>query len=468
MAPGVPPVTGREWIAALGEKRGEALLRSLYGEEALEAARNRARGFAEGLLEEEAFPGSRFPETRGDIRFFTAAGRTELGGNHTDHNRGKVLAASVQLDALAAAAPREDGKVLFRSTGFPDAAIDLGGLSAREEERGTTEALIRGVAAGFHRRGIPVRGWTANGGSTVFPGSGLSSSAALEVLVGKIFDGLYNGGALPALELAKIAQEAENRYYGKPSGLMDQAASASGGAAAIDFGGDEPLLTRLDFDPGRAGYALCVVNTGGNHADLTADYGAIPEEMRSVAAFLGGKSLREAGREQLDAALGDPPRARLLRERCGDRALLRALHFFDENERVDLMRGALEGMAAASGGPAVTETFGVFLGLVEESGASSWELLQNIAPPGNPREQGIALALALSRRFAARRGRGPGGKAPGRIVSRVHGGGFAGTIQAYVPREDLEGYRKALEGVFGPGALTELRVRSVGPAELLL
>lgn len=456
-------MNGKEWIAALKGVKVRALFASLYGERAVEQQRVRYVKLVEGLLNNDMFPAERFPETAGPVRIFTAPGRTELGGNHTDHNCGKVLAASVQLDAVAAVAPREDNTIVFRSAGFPDVSIDITDTGVRQEEKGAAEALLRGVAAGFVERGIFVKGWTANAGSTVFPGSGLSSSAALEVLAGKIFDGLYGGAALSAIELAKIAQNAENRYYGKPSGLMDQAASASGGAVAIDFAKPDPEVIRMEFDPERAGYALCVVNTGGNHADLTSDYGAVPAEMREVAAFFSAPNLREAGREALTYALADHRQARSVRERCGDRAILRALHFFDENDRVDEMRKILERFNALSeqNKKEINETFSLFLQTVNESGASSWELLQNIYPPGNPQEQGIALALTITRYFAAEVGKS-------RIACRVHGGGFAGAIQAYIPQACLDEYRQTMEAVFGSGAVTVLKIRSLGAAELVM
>lgn len=451
-----------EWIAALKSGGADAELLRLYGETSAGSARYCK--LAEGLLN---FPEDSFPETRGDVRFFSAPGRTELGGNHTDHNRGKVLAAAIQLDAVAVVAPRQDSKVFFRSSGFPDVSIDVSDTAVREEEKGTTESLLRGVAAGLAAKGVPIRGWTANAESTVLPGSGLSSSAALETLAGKIFDGLYGGGTLPAIELAKIAQYAENHYYGKPSGLMDQAASASGGAVAIDFGSDEPEIARIEFDPDRRGYALCVVNTRGSHADLTPDYGAIPGEMRSIAAFFGESCLRDAGCDALSKALGSAAQVRALRERCGDRAVLRAMHFFDENDRVEEMRKTLEVLQAENNNANFENTkdsnavFEKFLDLVNRSGDSSWELLQNIFSTQYPREQGVALGLSLTRIFA-------GGLFGKKIACRVHGGGFAGTIQAYIPHEHLSEYRQVMETVFGGDAVTVLKVRSAGAAEIAL
>ncbi|MDR2510087.1 MAG: galactokinase [Spirochaetaceae bacterium] len=447
--------TGAARLAFLDGKEGRELLAGLYGEDEADAQRLRFKRLAAGLLERNGGANER------PLRWWTAAGRTELGGNHTDHNRGKVLAASVQFDALAAVLGREDNKIIFRSTGFPDVQIDISDLSARADERGTSEALLRGVAAGMKERGIGISGWEAEADSTVLPGSGLSSSAALEVLAAAIFDGLYGGGNLSAMELAKIAQKAENIYYGKPSGLMDQAASAHGGAVFIDFSDPEnPAARRLPFDPGRAGYVLCVVNTGGSHAALTPHYAAVPAEMRAVAEYFGEKFLGDLSESVFYTALASEKRARELREACGDRAILRAIHFFNENRRVDSMVSAIDAMNAASGPKAVSLEFERFLDAVNASGASSWELLQNCYPEDTPREEGLPLALALSRNFAANAGV--------KIACRVHGGGFAGTIQAYIPAARFPAYRASLEAVFGKGSVSALKIRPIGAAEIAL
>ncbi|MDR1099441.1 MAG: galactokinase [Treponema sp.] len=439
-------------IKNISRPENSPVFSGLYGPEGIEAARERYIHLVEGLLKDS--PGER------DVRVFTAAGRTELGGNHTDHNRGKVLAASIQLDAAAAVSPRRDSRVFFRSTGFPDVEVDLalpGGegpaLEPRQNETGTTEALIRGVAAEFARRGVRIGGFTANADSTVLPGSGLSSSAAVEVLFGCIFNHLYGGGKFSPLELAMFGQRAENNYFGKPSGLMDQAACASGGAIAIDFEDPQnPRVSPLAFDPAALGYSLCVVNTRGSHADLTPDYAAIPREMNAVARFFGKSVLREISPADILARIPE------LREAAGDRALLRALHFFSENKRVDAMKAALEKMRAGN-----AAAFQDYLQLVNESGDSSWELLQNVYSPKNPAAQGLSLALALSRDFfrslAGREEQRPG-------ACRVHGGGFAGTIQAYVLTAHLAAYRERMENVFKGGAVTVLKIRPAGTAEL--
>jgi len=438
--------------------KGARLLEGLYGPDGLGAARARYLGLVRGASPEAGFPGGGLA-TGGKLRLFCAPGRTELGGNHTDHNRGRVLAASVQLDAAAAVAKLEGGRVFIRSAGFPDTLVELAGedgglgLSPRPEERGTIAALVRGIAAGFAARGARVGGFAANVASDVPQGAGLSSSAMLEVLVAKILDCLYAGGRFSGVELAKIGREAENVFFGKPCGLMDQVACASGGAVAIDFADPEtPDVKKIAFDPLAAGFALCVVDTGGSHADLTPDYASVPGEMRAVAGFFGKGFLRELELSEVLAG------AAAVRKATGDRALLRAIHFFNENRRVGEMAARLEKLEAAGEGSEKREAMGGFLDLVNESGDSSWELLQNVYSPANPAGQGVSLALAVSREFFRAEGI--------RAACRVHGGGFAGTIQAYVPLEALGEYSARMDGLFGPGALTVLRIRPVGAVEL--
>jgi len=451
-------MNGTELLKAFEEPRAGSLFEKLYGTEGADAGKKRYAALLKALLSEADFPRAAFPETAGELRLFTAAGRTELGGNHTDHNHGRVVAASIQLDQAAVAAPRADSRVFFRSTGYPDVVVDLTGadgrpdLEPKEHEKGTTEALLRGIAAEFASRGVQVRGITVNADSTVLPGSGLSSSAAVEVLFGRIIDNLYNGGALGAVEIARIGQKAENVYFGKPCGLMDQIACAFGGATAIDFADpSRPLVRRVEVDLRSAGFVLCVVNTGGSHADLTPDYAAIPGEMKAVAAMYGKETLRECDRETVEKD------ARAIRQKLGDRALLRAFHFFDENIRAAEMHAALEDLAA---GPSKREHMARYLNLVNQSGDSSWQLLQNVYSTRAVNEQGVPAALALTRNFLK------AAALPG--ACRVHGGGFAGTIQAYIPAQALEQYRAALDGVFGPGSVTVLRIRPVGAEELAL
>jgi galactokinase len=422
------------------------LFETLYGPDAAEQERLRYASLVKGISPKAGFPS----DSDGDLRVFSAPGRTELGGNHTDHNRGRVLAASIQMDAVAVAFPRSDRQVFFRSTGFPDVVVNLDDsegrpdLRPKQEEAGTTEALVRGIAAEFSKRGT-IGGFCANASSTVLQGSGLSSSAALETLIAKIFDSLYQGGKCCALELAQISQKAENDFFGKPCGLMDQAASACGGAIAIDFADPAaPLVKKIPFDPMAAGFALCVVNTRGSHANLTADYAAIPGEMRDVARYFGKEFLRELELSHVLSAASE------IRKTAGDRALLRAIHFFNEDRRAAEMASLLERGC---------ETMPRFLDLVNESGESSWELLQNIYSPNDTRVQGLSLALAVSREFF----RACGIKA----ACRVHGGGFAGTIQAYVPVEGLKDYRAQMDALFGPDALSRLRIRQTGAVEII-
>jgi galactokinase len=437
-------MTGKELFGFFYGPECAGLFEMLYGSEAVERERLRYVSLVEGISSQ-----ADSSYAAGDLRVFSAPGRTELGGNHTDHNRGRVLAASIQMDAAAVVCPRSDMRVFFRSAGFPDVNVNLDDgegrpdLSPKQDEAGTTEALIRGIAAEFSKRGT-IGGFSANASSTVLRGSGLSSSAALEVLIAKIFDSLYQGGNCCALELAQISQKAENDFFGKPCGLMDQAASACGGAAFIDFADpDSVLLKKIPFDPHAADYALCVVNTRGSHANLTPDYAAIPKEMGDVALFFGKKFLRELELSQVLAA------APAIRKSAGDRALLRAIHFFNEDRRAAEMAALLE---------QAWKPMPQFLDLVKESGDSSWELLQNIYSPDDHGTQGLSVALAVSREFFRARGM--------KAACRVHGGGFAGTIQAYVPVDAVEDYRTQMEALFGPGALTRLRIRQVGAIEI--
>ena len=451
-------MTGARILDHVNSPKVKELFSFLYGEDCVESARERYDVLLGEFLQDSLFPRQEFPEAGGELRLFSVPGRTELGGNHTDHNRGKVLAASIQLDAVAVVAPRQDKKVFFRSVGHPDVRVDISDPSLREEEKGKTGALVRGIAAEFAARGTPVGGFTANASNLVLTGSGLSSSAAVEVLIAKIFDNLYCGGERSPLELAQIGQKAENVYFGKPCGLMDQTACASGGAVAIDFGDlQSPLVRGIGFDPAAAGFALCVVDTRGTHADLTPDYAAIPREMKAVAAFYGKTALGELDEETLFERLTD------LRKTTGDRAVLRAFHFFSENRRVELMLKSLEKLNALPKDEK-TQEMEVFLSLVEESGDSSWEILQNTYSPKDPAQQGVTLALVLTRNFLKGASVACCGKYRG--ACRVHGGGFAGTVQAYLPLEKLDEYRNLMEGIFGKGALTVLRIRPWGAVEL--
>ena len=366
------------------------------------------------------------------VWLISAPGRAEIGGNHTDHNRGRVLAASVSMDTLAAVSPREDRVVQVRSEGYAPMTITLDSLEPRPEEEGTTAALIRGVAQGMAERGFAIGGFDAVVHSTVASGSGLSSSAAFEVLVSAIFDQLFNRFDMDFVTRAKISQYAENVHFGKPSGLLDQMASAAGGLVAVDFAREEPEVRRLSFDFAARGYALAVVATGGSHADLTADYAAIPAEMKQVAACLGEEVLRRVRPEEFQAALPT------LRGKVSDRALLRAMHFFAENDRVLTQVEALD-----------REDMPAFLEAIIASGRSSYMYLQNVW--ASPAEQGLALALALAEEMLAGKG-----------AWRVHGGGFAGTTLNFVPLELLDGFVSRMDSVFGQGACRVLNIRPVG------
>ncbi|MDR1869796.1 MAG: galactokinase [Treponema sp.] len=442
------------------EKELQEIFNELYGEHEVDAVRQRYATLIEKMSKDAGFPESELCNTSEDIRIFSAPGRTELAGNHTDHNRGKVLAASIQLDNAAVVQKRDDNTVFFRSTGFPDVKVKLTDstgapdLQPKREEEGTTEALIRGIAAEMNRRGCNVGGFSANADSTVLPGSGLSSSAAVEALLCRIFDSLYGEGKLKFLEIAQIGQFAENVYFGKPCGLMDQIACASGGAVSIDFAdAAQPAVKRINFDLAGAGYILCVVNTGGSHADLTADYASIPSEMKAVAAFFGKSVLGELEKETVLSRAAD------LRKALGDRALLRSLHFFDENARVDAMTTALSEMENAPTTAAKHHALNSYLDLVNESGDSSWKLLQNVYSTHQPKTQGISAALALTKDFFR--------KQKLRGACRVHGGGFAGTIQVYLPQDAMNAYRANIETVFGAGSATTLRIRPIGAVELV-
>ena len=451
-------------LTKVNSRDADKIFSSMYGENQVQSARERYVKLINEMLNGD-FPKAELPaasEAAADLRVFSAPGRTELAGNHTDHNRGKVLAASIQLDCIAIVQKRDDNIVFFRSEGFPAVKVkltDVNGaldLQPKPEEKESTAAIIRGIAAELNRRGRNIGGFSANATSTVLIGSGLSSSAAIEVLIGRIFDSLYNHGkpGLTSLEIAQIGQIAENVHFGKPCGLMDQTACSTGGAVAIDFEDvKNPIVTQINFDLSAVGYALCVVNTGGSHADLTADYAAIPTEMKSVAAFFNKAVLGELDKETV------LPRAAEIRKEKGDRALLRSFHFFDENIRVDEMANTLTVMENAAAATAKLEAFNRFMDLTNESGDSSWELLQNVYASHNPESQGVSIALALSRDFFRRKNI--------RGVCRVHGGGFAGTIQAYIPLDAVDAYCACMEAVFGAGAVTTLQIRSVGAVELV-
>ena len=383
---------------------------------------------------------ARFGKNR-DVTIFSAPGRTEICGNHTDHQGGRVLAAGIDLDALAIVSLTGRTEIRVKSAGFPEDCIQTDDISPRPEEQGTSAALLRGLCAGLAAKGFRVGGFCACTVNRVLPGSGLSSSAAFEVLLGTAMNVLFCGGSLTPLETAQLGQFAENRYFGKPCGLMDQAASAVGGFVMLDFSdADHPRAEKIPFDFSSCGYRLCMIDTKGSHSGLTPDYAAIPAEMRKAAACFGKTLLSQVDESEFYVRLPE------VRAAAGDRAALRAMHFFAENRRV-----AEEAAALKAG------EFQTFLRLVLESGHSSFEFLQNAYPPSRTDEQGIPVALALCSRLLAERGG----------AWRLHGGGFAGTVQAYVPDDFFAEFSREIELVFGRGSCLPLSVRAAGGVRIL-
>ena len=367
--------------------------------------------------------------------FFSAPGRTEISGNHTDHQHGCVLAAAVNLETVAEVLIIDDPVILIHSEGYTPVEINLNDLSVHEDEKNTTKALVRGVVAAFAERDAELKGFLAKVKSTVLPGSGLSSSAAFEVLIGTIINELFFEKKLTAVEIAQIGQWAENVYFDKPCGLMDQTASSVGGMVFIDFRDPKnPIVEKLDFDFEKAGHALCIIDCGADHANLTGEYAAIPGELKELCALFGKEVLRDIPEEEF---FGKLPSAR---QKVSDRAILRAIHFYQENTRVQKQAKALK-----------ENDFDAFLQLVKESGRSSWMYLQNITPTGSIEHQDMALALALCDTLLAGRG-----------AFRVHGGGFAGTVQAFVPVDMLDAFKQGIETVFGKNSCHVLSVRNEG------
>ncbi|MBD3386740.1 galactokinase [candidate division KSB1 bacterium] len=377
-----------------------------------------------------------------DVWFFSTPGRSEIGGNHTDHNHGRVLAAAIHLDSIAIAAPVGEKVITVISEGYKERfEIDLTDLEPKKEEERTTFALLRGIAARFKALGYEIGGYCAAISSDVLPGSGLSSSASIEVLLATIFNALYNDNRITDEELAVIGQYAENVYFNKPSGLMDQMTCAVGGIVTIDFKDPQkPIVKKVNFDFNNSRYKLVVVDTGGNHADLTDDYAAVPQEMRAVAAELGGKTCRDI---DLDTLLDH---VKMLRSKAGDRAILRAFHFLQDNARVIEQVNALG-----------KNDFDGFLELVRASGNSSFKWLQNIYTSKNVHEQGVSLALALTEEYLETIGKG---------ACRVHGGGFAGTIQVFLPEPDVDAYKRRMHQVFDSNSVLVLDIRPHGTLAL--
>lgn len=374
-----------------------------------------------------------------EIHLFSAPGRTEVGGNHTDHQRGCVLAASVNLDAIAVVAKNGGDTVRVKSEGYPEDVVT--GFAPVAAETGSSQAIVRGMCAEFEQRGYEICGFDAYTTSNVLSGSGLSSSAAFEVLLGNILNGLFCENKETPLFIAQAGQRAENAFFGKPCGLMDQAASSIGGFVSIDFeDASHPKVERVDFNPARYGFSLCIVDTKGSHADLTPDYAAVPAEMKAVAGYFGKEVLREVDEENFFRSLP------MVRAHVGDRAALRAIHFFAENRRAQEEAKALK-----------AGDFDSFKQLVIESGRSSFLYLQNVYSPAHPDRQGVSLALALCERLLA----------PRSGAWRVHGGGFAGTIQAFVPNDFLETFRTEMEALLGKDTCHVLRIRPVGGVQIL-
>ncbi len=414
-----------------GAEYDEALAKN-YKKEDIELQKTRYTKLVEKF--EEYFGSNR------EVEVYSAPGRTEVCGNHTDHNHGCVLAASVNLDAVAVVSKNTDNIVRVKSEGYKIDAVDLAELGVMPSERGKSEALIRGVCAAFKNRGYGIGGFDAATVSDVLSGSGLSSSAAFEVLIGTILNHLYNDGKISAVEIAQIAQFAENEYFGKPCGLMDQMACSVGGFVMIDFKDpSKPVIKKLDFDFGSCGHALCIVDTGGDHSDLTDEYAAVRGEMEAVATKFSEKVLRDVDRAEFEKNIS------VIRDVAGDRAVLRAMHFYNENVRVEKQSKALK-----------EGDFEAFKALVVESGFSSYMYNQNVYTCRAPENQPVSVALAICQDVLNGKG-----------AWRVHGGGFAGTIQAFVPADLLDEFKSRICAVFGEKSCYVLNIRPEGGIKVI-
>ncbi len=403
--------------------------KTLYGD--IEGAKKRYYDACESF--EQLYPQSN------DIRLFSAPGRTEVGGNHTDHQHGMVLAGSVNLDVIAVVSLNGENTIRIKSEGYPMDEVDVNNFEKNPSEAGSAISLIRGVCSSFESMGCEIKGFNAYTTSNVLKGSGLSSSAAFEVLLGNIINGMFNNNATDAITIAKIGQYAEREFFGKPCGLLDQMASSLGGFTFADFNDPaNPITESIDLDINSFGYTLCVVDTGGNHANLTGDYADITIECKQISNALDVEFLRDADANRFYNSIAD------LRSKYGDRAVLRAFHFFNENERVALQRAALK-----------ASDFEGFLAMVNASGESSYNYLQNLYSTSNVKEQGLSLAIALTKQFLNGKG-----------ACRVHGGGFAGTIQCYIPTERLADYKTMIEAAFGENSCCVLNIRPVGGTEV--
>lgn len=370
-----------------------------------------------------------------DVAIYSAPGRTEVGGNHTDHQHGKVLAAAVNMDAIAVVSNTSNNEITIISAGYDIPVIEITDLTVKPEQKFTTASLITGVSARFKELGYKVGGFNAYCTSSVLKGSGISSSAAFEVLIGVILNHEFNEGKITAIEIAQIAQYAENVYFGKPCGLMDQMASSVGGFVFIDFKNvNQPLVEKVDFDISASGYTLCLVDTGGNHADLSDEYGKMVSEMKAVAKFFDCEFLIDVNPNDFYRNIAN------IRQICGDRAIIRAIHFFNDDARVISLVNSLQ-----------TKDLAGFFKIVNASGDSSYKYLQNVFCVNTPTEQGLSIALALSEKILINQG-----------AYRVHGGGLAGTIQAYIPNDLVAQYIETLEAVFGEGSYHILAIRPFG------
>lgn len=377
-------------------------------------------------------------ESQENFRIFSAPGRTEIGGNHTDHQHGRVLCGSVNLDVIAVVVPDSSDKIQIKSKGYDVDIIDVNDTDVNPLEDNKSISLIRGVAAKFKELGYKIGGFKAYTTSTVLKGSGLSSSAAFEVLVGNIFNSLFAGGKVAPVEIAKIGQYAENTYFGKPCGLMDQMASSVGGVISIDFNDPSvPIIDKIDFN--MEGYCLCIIDSNADHADLTDEYAAVPCEMKSVANFFGKDFLREVDKNTFYESIME------LRNKVNDRAVLRASHFFEDNERVLSQVNALK-----------SDDIESFKKLVIESGYSSYMYLQNVYASSQPYNQGVAIVLCICERLLKGKG-----------AFRVHGGGFAGTVQAFVPVDMVDDFKQQMEMVVGKNKCHILNIRPVGGTEIV-
>ena len=421
------------WKQELSDGVHAARLASLYccspAETASEAARYTA--VLDGL--EKTFG------SHAEAGLYSAPGRTEIGGNHTDHQHGRVLAGSVNIDMIAAAAPNDKNQLRVQSEGYDLCVIDLNDLEARKEEENTTAALLRGECAAFTQRGAKLAGLDVYVSSNVPKGSGVSSSAAFEVLIGVILNDCFMTEKVSPIAIAQIGQWAENVYFGKPCGLMDQMASSVGNIITIDFADPaHPDVEPVQVDFSKAGLALCILDSCADHADLTDEYAAVPAECRAVAAVCGGEVLRDV---PFDTFLAKLPECR---RQCGDRAVLRAFHFYADNDRV------AQQVAALRGGD-----FDAFLQLVTASGDSSWEYLQNVIPAGYKEHQEMGVTIAAAKHYLQGKG-----------AVRVHGGGFAGTAQAFVPVDMLADFKAHMEAILGEGRCHVLNIRPEGGAVL--